>query len=949
MLLEEEVAEAPHMKYKRPQTPIAPQDRTENDDTSLLGSNALQSQQQDIDEQITIEQEEEAQQNLSIVFRNASFSYDSQKNVLTDVNLQVKQGEFICIVGRVGCGKSSILSALFGEAERTEGYVSVRGKLSYCCEKPWIINATIRENILFGSEFNETRYNEVVDICQLGVDMKRLPKQDLTEVGENGVNLSPGQQHRISLARAVYAPRATITLLDSTLNAVDNTVQANILQDCIVDYMKVREQRTVVLVTHSLRACEFADRIVLVEDGRISKIVNDWKDIRSEWEQITRDYEEVESPTSPQESVQSLVSPQAQEEKSESDGKLVEEEEREVGSIKMAVLYKYFAAYGIPILISCALTGVLHKVLQQGQSVWLSVWSGAADKDTRSTYYLQIYVYIGLASLVFIFLESIAFSFGNLKSTNTLHANMLDRILRARMSFFDSNPIGRILNRFTSDQFTIDYRLMYTIGWLFNEVLNCIGVVIVISYVTPWFMILIIPLMIVYYIIQMFYRATSREVRRLESISRSPLFSHVAASIRGISTIRAYACDPLLHAENKLRNDYFIRHYILRWTINRWLGIRIELIGAVIVLASSLFAVLGRFTLDPALVGLSISFSLQITIGFLMIVRLVVDAESNLTSCERIIHYGTEIPIEPPVVPDPSLVQEFYTESGKQPKDAELLKHAILPPSDWPQFGSIEFENVTVSYRPGIDRPVLNKVNLSVKEGEKIGIIGRTGAGKSTMLLTLFRFLECSEGCIKIDDFDIARVPLPDLRKHITIIPQTPVLFSGTIRSNIDVFDEFDDHQIWSALERVHIKDKIEKLSLQLLEPVSEGGSNFSIGEQALISLSRSLLYRNKIIVFDEATAHVDHHSDQLIQETIRKEFADCTTLTIAHRLDTIVDSDRVIVLDRGEVVEQGAPKVLLENTSGYFYSLVAENGDDYLRRLKDKAKKAFEKMSSSK
>jgi ABC-type multidrug transport system fused ATPase/permease subunit len=316
----------------------------------------------------------------------------------------------------------------------------------------------------------------------------------------------------------------------------------------------------------------------------------------------------------------------------------------------------------------------------------------------------------------------------------------------------------------------------------------------------------------------------------------------------------------------------------------------------------------------------------------LVIIRAIVEVESNLTSCERILHYGSKIAIEPTIT-----VDEFNPTKDITPTQVE--EHAVHPAEDWPQAGAISFNNVSVSYRYDIEQPVLKHVQLDVIPGERIGIVGRTGAGKSTMLLCLFRFLECCQGNITIDDLDISKIPLHELRKRITIIPQSPALFSGTIRSNIDVFDEYDDHVIWQALERVHIKDKIEKMPLKLQEPVTEHGSNFSIGEQALISLSRSLLNKTKVIVFDEATAHVDHESDQLIQETIRNEFSDCTTLTIAHRLDTIIGSDRVIVLENGSIVEQGKPIDLLNASNGYFYGLCAENGPEYVASLKEMCK----------
>lgn len=297
----------------------------------------------------------------------------------------------------------------------------------------------------------------------------------------------------------------------------------------------------------------------------------------------------------------------------------------------------------------------------------------------------------------------------------------------------------------------------------------------------------------------------------------------------------------------------------------------------------------------------------------------MVEFESNLTSCERIMYYGTEISTEPNII-----------------NSSNENQSTVQIPEDWPQTGSICFKNVTASYRPDIDPPVLKNINLDIAPGERIGIVGRTGAGKSTMLLCLFRFLECAEGKILIDDLDISQVPLKELRKRLTIIPQSPALFSGTIRSNIDVFDEFDDAEIWRVLNRVHMSDKIERMSLGLMEPVTEHGSNLSIGEQALLSLSRSLLHKNRIIIFDEATAYVDHESDKLIQETIRAEFKDCTTITIAHRLDTVIDNDRVVVLDRGEIIEQGIPYQLLNNHKSRFYNLVSENGEEYVQHLRE-------------
>jgi ABC-type multidrug transport system fused ATPase/permease subunit len=438
-----------------------------------------------------------------------------------------------------------------------------------------------------------------------------MPNKDLTEVGENGINMSPGQQHRLSLARAAYS-RSEIVLLDSTLNAVDNTVQANIVKKCIIEFLKEQENRTVLLVTHSLQSLKYADLIIVLDEGRIARRATSWTDIKDEWNTIenadeVEDTEQITEEASVEETIIDSVSPS----EPKTDGKIVEKEDRESGSISLSVVKSYFMGYGIPLFLLSLFTGLLAKLGQQSQSIWFAEWS--RHKEDKSSFYILIYISLGAVGLLFVFLKSLFFALGNLRSANVLHDKMLRRVLLARMHFFDSNPIGRILNRFTSDQFTVDYSLLFTFSTLYSELINATGVLLVISYVTPMFLILIVPLAIGYYFIQEFYRATSREMRRLESVSRSPLISHVAACIRGTSTIRAYACQSLVFAQNAIRANYFGKHFTVRWNLNRWLGVRVEGIGAMIVFGSAIFAVMRRSTLDPALVGLSISFALQVT------------------------------------------------------------------------------------------------------------------------------------------------------------------------------------------------------------------------------------------------------------------------------------------------------------------------------------------------
>ncbi|KAL0486679.1 ABC transporter C family [Acrasis kona] len=895
-----------------------------NDGEGLLDVMLESDQVDSID---VVNQQQMLDQDLSISITNASFGYGGDV-ILNDIDLKIKRGEFVCVVGPVASGKSTLINAILKECGALSGRIYKRGKVSFCNEKPWIINASIRDNILFGNKYDKLRYENVLRVCQLVTDLERLPKHDSTEVGENGVNLSPGQQHRLSLARAAYSINAEITLLDSTLNAVDNAVQSAIVQQCLVDFLHVQEKRTVVMVTHSLKACEYADRIIVMGNGSIKKIVRDLNEIRAEVQQ--QDVEEQGVEKEQETSTTSNIL-----NKSQDQGKIIVEEDKKTGSVSSNVVLTYLKGYGAFYFSCCLLVGLFMKITEQGRIVWLSRWSDSKDAASTAMYYLGIYCALGVLWLISLFITGVSFGFGSIRSTSFLHKKMLDRILHARMTFFDSNPVGRILNRFTQDLSTIDNNITQIVTKLYMEVLSCIGAVIIISYVSPWFIVIIIPLLISFGVMQNIYRRTSREVRRLESVSRSPIFSYIAESVRGVSTIRAYSCQKLFLTQSRLRDEYFCKHYSMRLLINRWIGIRIGFISSLVVFSSSCLAVFARSSLDPAMIALSVTFAMNITNVFLYIIKLLVMGESNMTSCERIIHYGEKIAIEPVVVKFPSDVQKYYSDCDTQPESEELLNSAACNVSeDWPENGVIDFESVCASYRPGLDDPVLKSITLNIKSGEKIGIVGRTGAGKSTMLLTLFRFLECSSGSISIDGLNIAHIPLQKLRSRITIIPQVPVLFSGTIRSNIDILDEYPDHVIWNALERVHMKEKVEALPLGIMEPVSEQGSNFSLGEQALLSLTRSLLKKNKIVVFDEATANVDYESDQLIQETIRKEFGDCTTITIAHRLDTIINSDRVLVLNSGLVSECGTPYELLSNPDSIFYHLASENGRDYPSRL---------------
>ncbi|KAI4500902.1 hypothetical protein M0802_004113 [Mischocyttarus mexicanus] len=483
-----------------------------------------------------------------------------------------------------------------------------------------------------------------------------------------------------------------------------------------------------------------------------------------------------------------------------------------------------------------------------------------------------------------------------------MHIMMLRAVMRAPLTFFDTTPTGRIISRFAKDVDVLDTSLPPQISDSIYCLFEVIATLFVISLSTSEFIAVIVPIGFIYYFIQRFYVATSRQLKRLESISRSPIYSHFSESVTGAQIIRAFGVQERFIHESESKVDFNQICYYPGIISNRWLAIRLEMVGNLIIFFSALFVVLGRNTISAGFVGLSVSYSLQITQTLNWLVRMTSDVETNIVAVERIKEYG-ETPQEAPwVIPE------------------------TAPPKEWPATGQVEFKDYKVRYREGLDL-ILHGLTFTVKGGEKVGIVGRTGAGKSSLTLSLFRILEAAGGKIIIDGVDVANLGLHDLRSKLTIIPQDPVLFSGTLRMNLDPFDQHTDDEVWRALEHAHLKSFVQNLLNGLMHEVSEGGDNLSVGQRQLICLARALLRKTKVLVLDEATAAVDLETDDLIQRTIREDFKDCTVLTIAHRLNTILDSDRVIVLDKGLIIEYDAPEVLLRNSSSAFHSMAKDAG----------------------
>jgi len=865
--------------------------------------------------------------------------------VLRDVDIEIEPGQLCIIAGKVGCGKSSLLSAILGELRKDTGQVSLTGKVVYAAQQPWIKNATLKENILFGAELDEQRYQEVLEACALLPDLDVLPAGDQTEIGEKGINLSGGQKARISLARAVYGG-ADVYLLDDPLSAVDVHVSKHLFERCIKGYLK---GKTVILVTHQIQYLPGADLVMHVEDARISGFGDYATVIKAHPHLVDSSHgngEEGGSSLKQSGSYDNLMT--AAKAKSEDagakggddkkkasaktsastlsrDGKITGKEGRKSGQVDNQVWINYAKSMGMHIAGIIVTAYVLSQLAQVVGDWWLAHWSTAyVERDSliRETeqvaqdegvpsevvppvdvsFYLLVYFCLTIVACGSVTMRSGLVAVGVIRAARKMHDGMLVCVMRAPTRFFDTTPMGRILNRFTTDQYTLDNDLRQTVSMVLMCVIRVLQVSLFIIYVTPAFIPIVFPLGYVYFKVQEFYRSSSRELKRLESVAKSPIFSHFSETLNGLSTIRAFNAQHEFFDNSRRLNDTFSRSYFNNNASNRWLAIRLEFIGNVAVGSAALFAVLQSDSpSDAGLIGLSITYALEVTGTLNWSIRTFTQLETYMIASERITEYTT------------------------METEAAAVIESERPPKSWPSQGKLVFDNVMLRYREELD-PALKGVSFSTEAGEKIGIVGRTGAGKTTLAVALFRITEIFSGTIRLDGVDVSKIGLDDLRTNIAIIPQDPVLFAGTIRSNLDPFSEYRDFDLESALDKVHMRDFVRAQKDGLLHEVKEGGSNLSVGQRQLLCMARALLRKAKVIVMDEATASVDMATDSLIQSTIREQFKDSTVLTIAHRLATVMACDRVMVLGDGRVMEMGDPATLSADTSSIFHEMTSSS-----------------------
>ncbi|KAH7042284.1 P-loop containing nucleoside triphosphate hydrolase protein [Linnemannia elongata] len=848
---------------------------------------------------------------LRIYIKDADFGWPESKEsnpTLKFISMKIKPGDLVAIVGDVGSGKSSTLAAIMGQIRLMAGSRAVRGTLAYVPHDAWLLNATAKENILFGSPFNQEKYNAILRVCALNRDMGLLSAGDETEIGERGINLSQGQRQRVSLARAVYSG-ADIMLLDDPLSGMDAQIGKHIFQECIKGYLA---SKTVVYVTNQLQHLAACDYIIVMKAGSVEAQGTFTELMAQDENSMARAVERNQL------TIHSL---------SGREGGMLSGgggrgERLDLGfgvksrdvvsgwSVTKAYLRK---GTGMGVSIAVALVFLATHGLRIFSDYWLRFTVGP-DAKPDFNYYLSVYGGLVAAVVFGAYMRTFFLSWVVFRKSITYHDRIFRKIMRAPMSYFDVTPLARILNAFARHQYVVDEVLPDAILQMLQYMPLAIGTTILVIVIVPWSAIAVVVLLGLVWVLIHFSSYTDDRLKSMEAMTKGPIFAHMAATLDGLFSIRVYGAEERFDAFNLSKIDDNHKALFAMMQIRSWLALYLDLASSVFVLVTAMFVIYFSrdSTLDASQAGLAITNALQLLIFGQWSIRMAAEVKSTKESVCQLELYGMNIPAEAPdVIPESQ------------------------PPVDWPSQGEIEFKKVVLRYQ-NYGVAVLKKVDFLVQARQKIGVVGKMGSGKTTLLISLLRVVEAAEGQILIDNVDIREIGLQDLRSKIAIIPQEPVLFVGTIRSNLDPFHRRTDQEIWDALDAVHLSENIKlNMPLKLETPIIENGRNFSLGQRQLFCIARAILIQSRILVLDEATSAVDLQTDLLIQETIKKNFADCTVLMIAHRLNTIMECDKILVMEDGRVVEFEHPTKLIENKDGYFYSLVNQSGPDSVVRLK--------------
>uniref|UniRef100_A0A0D9V0R7 ABC transporter C family member 13 n=1 Tax=Leersia perrieri TaxID=77586 RepID=A0A0D9V0R7_9ORYZ len=850
-----------------------------------------------------------------------------QQAVLRGIDIDIRAGSLAAVVGMVGSGKSSLLGCVLGEMRKISGEVTVRGSMAYVPQTAWIQNGTIEENILFGRSMHRERYREVIRVCSLEKDLEMMEFGDQTEIGERGINLSGGQKQRIQLARAVYQD-SDVYLLDDVFSAVDAHTGSDIFKDCVRGALK---DKTVLLVTHQVDFLHNADIIYVMKDGVITQsgkydeLLRAGTDFAALVAAHESSMELVESaaptpapangelPISRQPSSSSPKASDAAATATSNGGgdggiktttakassRLIKEEERASGHVSFTVYKQYMTeAWGWWGLLLVLAISVTWQASTMASDYWLAYQT--SGDHFQPNLFIKVYAIITAVSVVIVTVRALLVAAIGLETANMFFKQILRTILHAPMSFFDTTPSGRILTRASSDQTNVDLLLPFFVWMSVSMYITVIGVVIMTCQVAWPSVVLVVPLLMLNLWFRSYYLSTSRELTRLESITKAPVIHHFSETVQGVMVIRCFGKQENFYIENLSRLNASLTMDFHNNGANEWLGLRLELIGSLVLCVTALLMVtLPASIVQPEFVGLSLSYGLSLNSVMFWAIWLSCNIENKMVSVERIKQF-TNIPSE-----------------------AEWRIKETAPSANWPTKGNIDIIDLKFRYRHNTPL-VLKGITLSIHGGEKIGVVGRTGSGKSTLIQALFRIVEPSEGKIIIDNIDICTLGLHDLRSRFGIIPQEPVLFEGTIRSNIDPLQLYSDDEIWQALERCQLKEAVTSKPEKLDASVVDNGENWSVGQRQLLCLGRVMLKHSRILFMDEATASVDSQTDAVIQKIIREEFSACTIISIAHRIPTVMDCDRVLVIDAGLAKEFDSPANLIERPS-LFGALVQE------------------------
>ncbi|XP_066298146.1 ATP-binding cassette sub-family C member 9-like isoform X2 [Branchiostoma lanceolatum] len=866
-------------------------------------------------------------ENFVLEVTNGHFAWDLSSDAPTtalyDINFKVPRGAMTVVIGPNASGKTSLINAILGEMKLLAGDVAwclEKNKVSFHAQKGWLFNAKLRDNILFGQLFDQARYDRVISACSLQADIDILPEGDQTEIGERGIWLTPGQKRRVSVARALYNS-SDIVILDDPLSFLDVHEGSHMMQEGILGMLR-EENRTIVLVTHKLEYLKEADNILVMRDGHVthqgtfSEITTEDPSLYQMWKNTisTQAQQEEEERRKDQRGLEKKYLRRQATKTTHKEEELSEEAEKQkmakdLMSVPMSAYLTYLLAGGVLWVVILLLVSILKHGVMVAGDFWLADWSSLWMDGTPLTeeewhYYIYGYVGLSLSGIFLACLASIIIVLTGVQAGKNLHKKMLRRIILAPMRWFDTTPYGRILSRFSSDTATIDQQLPTTVESLIRTFLMCTAALLVNAIVTPYFLIPAAVILFGFYLLQKFFIQSSRELQHLDILTKSPVLYHFSETLRGLSTVRAYRDEKRFQQKLNDQIDQNTLAFLFLNTANRWLGVRLDYLGACVVLWAAMcsLAVAVYSDLPVGLVGLALTYALMVSTYLNWGVRNIADIEMQMDAVHMVSTFS-EMPIEP-----------YRKAEGN-----------VEPHREWPGQGEIVLEHLSTRYAPDLPA-VLKEVDLRIKPGEKVGICGKTGSGKSSLSMALFRMIDNFQGKIVIDGIDIADVPLNTLRSRLTIIPQDPILFSGTIRFNLDPAGMYNDKELWDAVEIAQLKPLVVSFPEGLDTAVREGGSNFSIGQRQLFCLARAFVRKSRVLVMDEATALVDMETEAMLHRVVKNSFTNCTVITIAHRVPNILECDRVLVFGGGKIVENDKPSVLLQQEDSIFTSMVKAN-----------------------